>query len=320
MNRNVLTVALTIIFLFALTAPAFASIEHEATYKWDGTISFSQQAGHYCNTGAEMQQTITGQGSMTKSKEVYMEEGMITVSDTNDWITAPNAVRNLTVTSAIKLCAPAKHVFTEEGEEALADFYDDVESLIGPEFASYLASFKAGDPVPPELGYLFDWESSMNNILRSLGFDEEDLFKTDFQVAKPISEQIWAVQVAADPGYSGNIHMSFEAANSNKMVANGDVDGAYNGFWLKDSIYEEWPGYSEQKQGPWFPGSYFNIEQFSRTSQGTHRRYIDISSPWSHGYLNEEMRVVGMSEVWEAFSMDNLPAGDEVGSLWWKLF
>ena len=97
------------------------------------------------------------------------------------------------------------------------------------------------------------------------------------------------------------------------------IGWAHRTSWF-DAPYADWPGKWVQDMGPWFIGNYFNIEQFSRTSSGTHRRHIDISSPWSHGYLNETMTVTGMSEVREAFSMDNLTAGDEIGVLWWNLF
>ena len=264
-------------FTLAIAAPALA-FEHTATYKWEGTVDFSSQAGHFCNTGAEMQQRITGQGSMTKSKDVYMEEGMIAVTDSNDWVTAPNAIRNLTVTTAIKLCAPAKYTYDPAG---------------GATASSPVRSPYDGNGGLAVVGNSTNWNA--------------------------LTDQVWAVQVSADPGYSGQIDMAFEAANSNNFY-DSDSDKAWNSAWMADAGFADWPGKENIKVGPWFPGSYFNIEQFSRTSQGTHRRYIDISSPWSHAYLSESMTVVGMSEVWEAFSMENIPAGDEVGQLWWALF
>ena len=263
----------------------------------DGSISFSQQAGHFCNTGAEMQQRISGQGSLVKSKDVYMEEGIIVVSDNNDWVTAPDAIRNLSVTTAIKLCAPAKH---EKRDEDIPNGQNG-QSTTRPWYTADLSD------IYEEGGTIVD--ASADNNLRA------------------VSEQIWAVQVVADPGYSGQIDMAFEAANSNwielEAESKSDLESPYYPYrsaWFESAGFADWPGYTVQKQGPWFVGSYFNIEQYSRTSQGTHRRYIDISSPWSHAYLSETMTVTGMSEVWEAFSMDNLTAGDEVGVLWWKLF
>ena len=278
MKRTIVAFSLAVIFTLALVVPVSA-FEHEATYRWDGTIDFSQQAGHLCNTGAEMQQRITGQGTMEKTKNVYMEEGLITVEDDNDWVTAPDAIRNLTVTSAIKLCAPAKTVYDADGED-----YDG--SVVDP-FA------------------LYDGEGGL----------------VDDPEFNPLTQQVWAVQVSADPGYSGQIDMNFEAANSNWVYEDEPTDdNAWRSAWFNGNDSGAWPGYTEQDMGPWFAGSYFNIEQFSRTSQGSHRRYIDISSPWSHGFLREDMTVVGMSEVYEAFSMDNLTAGDEVAMDWWDLF
>ena len=288
MKRTIVAVTLAVIFTLALATPAFGSMEHEATYKLDGTITFSQQAGHWCNTGAEMQQRISGQGSLVKAKDVYMEEGMITVADNNDWVTAPDAIRNLTVTTAIWLCAPPKYEYNdgdaEDTEWNVADFWNDEDrGVFGTNGEGLVA-----DATLPEY--------------------------------RAVSDQVWAVQVAANPGYSGQIDMAFEAANSNKLYESKEDDEAHNAAWLRSAPFDDWPGYQPFSVGPWFPGSYFNIEQFSRTSDGTHRRYIDISSPYSHAYLSETMTVTGMSEVWEAFSMDNLPAGDEVGALWWALF
>ncbi len=281
MKKSLAVITLAIIFTLSVALPAFA-FQHEATYKFDGTIDFSSTAGHFCNTGAQMEQRISGQGTMTKTKDVYMEEGLITVSDNNDWVTAPDAVRNLTVTTAIKLCAPAK--YTYDGSENAATASSDV---------------------------MFPYDGAGNLVADDTNSNWNAL-----------TDQIWAVSVSPDPGFSGQLDMAFEAANSNNFWDSKDdainANSAYNGAWYT-SPYDDWD-YKGTAAGPWFAGSYFNIEQFSRTSQGTHRRYIDISSPWNHGYLKETMTVVGMSEVWEAFSMDNLPAGDEVGSLWWELF
>ena len=343
--RKTIAVSLFLLFLVAIAVPV-AAFEHEATYKWEGTIDFSQQAGHFCNTGAEMQQRITGQGSIVKEKSIYMEEGYIAVDDANDWVTAPNAIRNLTVTTAIMLCAPAKSTI-DPNVDIIAAWYDDFEAYWVEErptaTTNILNNFpdlltwaeQVSDPTTlntprtdiyyngylPFIANAAAWLDS--NVGRVMTPDElygELLAGDPFNAINPLTSQIWAVQVAANPGYSGQIDMTFEAANSNNWVTGKSDMDAYNGFWFAGDVYEDWPGYTEQKKGPWFPGSYFNIEQFSRTSQGTHRRYIDISSPWSHGYLNEEMTVTGMSEVWEAFSMENLTAGDEVGALWWDLF
>ncbi len=45
------------------------------------------------------------------------------------------------------------------------------------------------------------------------------------------------------------------------------------------------------------------MSQSTGTSQGTVKRHIDISSPWSGGYLYEELTVVGSAEITESFTM-----------------
>lgn len=49
------------------------------------------------------------------------------------------------------------------------------------------------------------------------------------------------------------------------------------------------------------------MEQTAGTSQGTLKRYTDISSPWSGAYLNMDLTVEGSSEITESFSMGNVP-------------
>lgn len=56
------------------------------------------------------------------------------------------------------------------------------------------------------------------------------------------------------------------------------------------------------------------INQSASTSGGTVKRYIDISSPWSHGYLHEDMSVVGKASITESFTMDNMSPGSKAGS------
>jgi hypothetical protein len=58
------------------------------------------------------------------------------------------------------------------------------------------------------------------------------------------------------------------------------------------------------------------LTQHSSTTGGELRRHIDISSPWSGGYLHEDMTVIGSASVTESFTMDNLGPGAE--SDYWK--
>ena len=291
MKKTLAAMALVVIFTLALAVPVFGApdMSYEGSFMFDGTIDFKTTAGHWCNTGAQMEQRISGVGTMEKTMDIHMQEGKIAVSDYNEWVTAPNAVRNLAVTTAIKLCAPPKY-----------EVYDDATGEWG------VADLVGNDGV-------YD-DGALNADIN------------DSTMFKPLSAQIWAVHVSANPGFSGQINMDFEAANSNKVFANRAAanadDDAYNSAWFgrPADLGDLWPGYTTVSRGPWYPGSYFNIDQFSRTSSGDHRRYIDISSPWSHGYLKEDMKVLGMSEVWEAFSMENVAAGTETAVVWWNLF
>lgn len=57
-----------------------------------------------------------------------------------------------------------------------------------------------------------------------------------------------------------------------------------------------------------FANSFF-IEQDGSNSRGEVRRHINISSPWSGGYLYEDFHVVGSVEVTESFTFYNLGPG-----------
>jgi len=143
----------------------------------------------------------------------------------------------------------------------------------------------------------------------------------DFDEFEAVSSQIWAVQVQADPGYSGNLHQS-------GVAAYGRFDGVGGPFddddALDDLDDESWgwenAGMSDAVVGPDYVGDYFTMNQHARTSMGTLKRFIDISSPWSHGYLMEDMSVTGRSDITEAFALHNLPAGVDVPGLWYDLF
>ncbi len=119
------------------------------------------------------------------------------------------------------------------------------------------------------------------------------LFSTAFTAgSQTLTDQLWAVSVEGDPSHTGSIGMNFEAAYGDPSTQDDDA----------------------------YVGNYFNIDQHAYTSSGVTKRYIDTSSPESHGYLSEDMTVVGMADIEESFSMINLPAGSSVGIDWYSLF
>jgi len=113
-KRTFVAVALAVIFVLALAAPALASMTHTATYEMEGVINFKKQAGHACNTGGVLKQTIAGSGKMDKVMDIAMVPGKLTVADQNDWVAGATP---LTVTSVWELCTPPK--YTYDGRDAM---------------------------------------------------------------------------------------------------------------------------------------------------------------------------------------------------------
>lgn len=288
--KRTIALALAVALVLAFAAPAFAMF-HTAAYEMDGTITLKKQAGHACNTGGVMKQTIKGNGVMDKVMTVTQVPGKLTVSDANDWVAGATS---LTVTSVWELCAPPKYIY--EGE------VDEVEAPV------YIGSMYSVSPMPAT--WFINEDGSMERSGTTVAALADD-FGWD-----ALTDQIWAVQVAADPGFSGNLHQDGEAAYGGFS----GMAGSYLGdtwYWDED---EDDLGNFNPKVGVDFVGDYFNMSQMARTSQGTLKRYIDISSPWSHAYLMEDMSVVGKSKITEAFSMPNLPAGADIPGLWYDLF
>ncbi|MDY6827100.1 MAG: hypothetical protein SVV67_08015 [Bacillota bacterium] len=351
--KKLLVTLMIVIFIVATAAPVFAQdITWSTTYDMDGSITFQKQLGHFCNTGAEMKQTINGEGKITKIMESNQVAGKITVSDQNDWVTAEDAVRNLTVTSTIHLCAPAKHVLGEVNVASIAATIDEEfdtnlssEVEIIETLQAVLDKHEGATiPVPVLYELLQGYGGAVAGaFLAYLGLDMDNYIE-------PLTKQIWAVQVEAQPGWSGNLHQDFEAANGpwayahNNILGDRDdawwfVDGEGEDMWgnLIEGIFTEGPGVVgdiingipgvftdgmvfDVKSGKDYVGNYFNIEQMARTSQGTVKRFIDISSPWSHGYIFEDMTATGYAEISDAFSMSNLAPGSEAIPEWWELF
>jgi hypothetical protein len=305
-KRTFVAVALAVVFVLALAAPALA-LTHTAQYEMDGVVNFKKQAGHFCNTGAEIKQTIMGSGVMDKVQTVAMVSGMITMDDTNNWVAGATP---LTVTTVWNLCMPPKAVYE-------SDDYADTSIGWKPYYSGWKspAKFKT---FTGTLGGAFPTKATGDGDLSP--WDVLDWLPS----TTGLTDQVWAVQVQADPGFSGNLKQVGTAAHGNGVVpvttniddqTFGSDDYAYYWFWGNDA-----KGNAKRVPGPNYVGNYFNMDQHARTSQGTLKRYIDISSPFSGAYLHEDMSVVGKSDVKDAFSLVNVPAGEDVPGAWWKLF
>jgi len=292
-KKTILAVALVVFFVMALAVPAFAqSMTHTKTAEIDGTIDWELQAGHLCNTGAEQKQTIMGSGQLSKTMTTAQVKGKLTVSDVNDFVAGAT---NLAVISVIELCAPPKFTY----EDAVVSPTAIYDPTLGNQPKTFFG-----------LGLGFGGTSNTEDMRM---YDEWE----------PVSKQIWAAHVNADPGFSGNLHQDFEAAYGPFWGALG-VQDAEDG-WTGNTDRWRWQTTNGIAtlgvgRGANYVGNYFNIEQHARTSQGAVQRFIDISSPWSGAYVYEDMTVVGKSEINEAFSMVNLGPGADVPGLWWDLF
>jgi len=247
---------LTIFMLLGIASPATGYLGHTVDYSMDGRVELQKQAGHEYETGARMRQVVTGQGEVSKQAVIEMEEGYLQVEDNQDWVTADDALRDLTITTNVRLFTPAKYVY---GVEDAVVWWEDVYEALSPVY--YEGN---GDP---------DFSARR----RSHRWDA-------------LTSQTWAVQVSANPGETGQLRSDFEA------------------------VYG--PGAAEAGADT-FLGDYFEIEQLAATSDGTLRRYIDISSSRRHAYLFEDMRVDGTATVNEAFSLINITGA---GLNWYDLF
>ncbi len=330
-KRTLTAAALAVVFVLALATPALAGMDHTATYQWDGTVDMQKQVGHLCNTGAEMKQDITGDGKMDKTMDVAMSEGVLTVDDANDFVTADDATDNLTVTSVITLCAPAKqmqsttdYVYSETegwksqtGPETKANVYDLYEGNVSQHKSFYdWALDQAFQDGNGDLAHAIQSDDyTVDEAIAAYADESAEDWRDEYGMTgktnlNALTDQIWAVQVEANPGMSGNVHQDFEAAYGHY--------GAYDdGFWfVEDDTFSGW----DTVAGDDYVGNYFHMDQWARTSDGTLKRFIDISEPFEGTYLMEDFEVTGEAEVEEAFAMNNVAAGADATVTWYDLF
>lgn len=351
-----LTMCIVIITVI-IASQTFAAMNRETTYRMDGVIDIEKQSGHLCNTGAEMKQTIKGEGEMTKFIETSQVAGKLTVNDEQDWVTAADASRNLTVASVIELCSPPKQKLTttryfySEEKDAWSSFPPDVitlhplliyreiyeeqelrdvllEETDDPDLQAKILAASNKElwelativmEGPPGWWELFGANNDNDLEWRDIFLREIDL----------LTGQIWATMIEADPGHSGELSQDFKVAYGpyEEWLGYGPYPALFAFIEDEPEIHRDAWGLRRDKddylvidKGKDYVGNYFNIEQFSSTTQGTTKRYIDISSPWSGAYEHEKMTVKGFAEVEDVFVMENLEPGKEAIPDWWKLF
>ena len=323
MKRTLVAATLTVVFVLALATPAFA-MTHTADYEWDGSVDMERQVGHWCNTGAEQKVAISGDGTMERVSTATMAKGKLTVDEASDFVTAEDAAENLSVTSVIELCAPPKTEYTTTeyvyGDEV--DWQDrvvdagvvDTRDLFdGVDTSTLEDQLLAAAVTPAERAEIL---AMTDEELKVAARDWEQYTVTELD---ELTQQLWAVQVEANPGYSGNVHQDFEAAYGDTYA--GTVDEA------EELFTDQWgftpaanhDGYAPVR-GTDYVGNYFQIDQMARTSDGELKRFIDISEPFDGAYLMEDFEVTGEVDIEEAFNMTNVAPGEEVEVIWYDLF
>ncbi len=298
---------LVILLIAALTAPVIAQtstvpppllqtdrrFDHTIIFSIGGLISIDRQLGHACTTGAVKNQRVSGYGDMTKSETVRMANNIITVDETTEWSTAADAISGLTVTTTIQLC--------NRPMSAAAENYQ-----FSPGFYIY--------------------EGDIVNVY------DPSVVNGDIDV-NGLTKQLWATRVQTSPGQEGSYHSDFIAAYGPGPYERlyGATDPSGQRFFYDEKFmweYDRSVNYIDRDhklkgydRGDYYVGNYFSIEQFAYTSGGSMDRLISMSSPFENALLIEEMSVVGMASVREAFEMHNLKGGPKGVTLaWYELF
>jgi len=329
---------LTILFLLTLTVPALAEnntrFSHTADYRIEGLISIDKEIGDPCTTGAAKHQSIKGYGEMSKSESIDIAPQIISVEDEIDWVTAEDAVRNLSVTSTIDLCAlpmtTARQAFSPEViMELIVDLIIDGRltrlERLAEELNLEILENEIDDLDDEDDFGLADFD------LAGIRGELDDLYENyNLAVGDPVSpydpaviegiigvrpetEQTWGSSVTPEPGHSGSYEADFIAAYG---PGPRQTHRSRDHRWWYDDLVE-----GGIDRGDKYVGNYFDIDQYIYTSQGETRRYISISSPFSYALTEELMEVIGMAEVTETFYMDNLePGPDAITLAWHELF
>ena len=328
MKRTLVAATLTVVFVLALATPAFA-MTHTADYEWDGSVDMERQVGHWCNTGAEQKVAISGDGTMERVSTATMAKGKLTVDEASDFVTAEDAAENLSVTSVIELCAPPKTEYTTT-DYVYGDEVGWQEMVSDSGVVDTRDQFDMGGrPADDTLrGLLLAEAVTAEEEAEILAADEDELKEMAAEWEVPeyqlttydeLTQQLWAVQVEANPGYSGNVHQDFEAAYGDTYVQGLEEE--------EDLFTDQWgfipfpndDGYAPVR-GTDYVGNYFHMDQMARTSDGELKRFIDISEPFDGAYLMEDFEVTGEVDIEEAFNMVNVAAGEEVEVVWYDLF
>ena len=288
-KKAYLSLAIIIFFLSLVPSSSVAQesnrFTHSIDYDIGGRVSIDRSLGHACTTGATKDLQVRGYGELKKSEDVRIDNHIISVDDTMNFRTAVDAIRNLSVMTAINLCARPIYIVAE-------DYIDeDTDEVL----------IERGEKIDPYHPLVID-----GTILTN-----------------PATRQIWAHEITPEPGEVGQLDSDFIAAYGPGPYALGGNDNGNDSPFL-DEDYMWWYDEDERDgiyRGDFYVGNYFDLDHYAYVSSGETRRLIEISSPFSHSYLFEEYAVRGMSEIRDTFMLDNLEPGPRAIRLtWYELF
>lgn len=285
------TIMMLFLVILSTNVPVTANenpkrFEHSIAYHFKGRINIEREFGQLCMNGSVKKQRIRGYADLTKVEVVKMAPHIMSIYEKTDWSTASDAIRGLTVTTTIELCArpmaAAAQNYTFSPDFVISK--DSIVNIYAP------------------------WVVSGNqNVL-------------------PLSSQVWATEVSTNPGQSGSYHIDYIAAyGPGPYEADGVMITDEYGFKLfhhYEDKYRWWFDLSKKggiDRGDYYVGNYFKLDHYAYTSGGELRRFFSMSSPFSNSFMVEDLRVIGMAEVREFFNLDNLKPGPKAIQLtWWE--
>jgi hypothetical protein len=221
--------------------------------------------------------------------------------------------------------APALYVYAFEGGERFwhkeEDFraghlYGSLHDLLVAEFVEISRDSLRGLSEAELIQVAYD-----NNVT---------YYVTDFSA---LSEQIWAVSLKTNQGEQGQLSQKIDSVSGSYsgqvargFVANDEQREVYAGWRFIDrqgqllSVLTIPRDSGEVKSNCEYVGDYFTLDQFASNTGGLTKRYISISSPWSLGFVQEDLKVAGSSAVKDTFTMRNQYFGREIRDGWLELF
>lgn len=280
---------LLLFFCMLLATPAIAQnggpyVNHSIRYDVSGLISIDRTLGHECTTGAVKNQTILGYGDLLKQESVRMVPNIISHQDETSWSVPADAIRGLTVTTTIDLCA---RPMSTAATDYVYGGYDIMEGdLISPYHPLVVDGLLAVNPKTEQV-----WGTRLTTTPGN-----EGLYEVDFRAAYgPGPYEVSGVEI--QPGNITFYHPDYMWRFDNTLSA----DGYRKGY----------------DKGRFYVGNYFYIDQHAYVSDGTMQRLISISSPFSNTLLYDNVKVTGQADIKEAFSLENLEAGPDARTLEW---